>query len=208
MREPSLERIADEIEALSAREGLNQHLIGFGNDGDFGLKAEPIGDLRRETRPGVFDSQQIAHAGGKISRERKLAAVIGRDLRLSGIGAGDDGVHLAQALEAEHFACEDEAVAWHELLDEPFLDLAENAARDENAFRLQLAAAAAREPHLQHRRLDDGADIQTILPCEPRMAQTKLAVRGWLQLGVAIVARKRIAAGRDKLYNLIKDVAS
>jgi hypothetical protein len=41
----------------------------------------------------------------------------------------DDGVGLAQALEAEHFAREDEAVARHELLNEPFLHLAEHSPR-------------------------------------------------------------------------------
>jgi hypothetical protein len=43
----------------------------------------------------------------------------------------DDGVGLAQAFEAEHFAGEHETVARHELLDEIFLDFAEHAPRGE-----------------------------------------------------------------------------
>ena len=73
--------------------------------------------------------QQLAHPLGEIGRERELAAFIGRHLGLGRMRAGDDGVGLAQALEAQHLAGEDEGVAGAELLDEIFLDLAEHAAR-------------------------------------------------------------------------------
>ena len=76
--------------------------------------------------------KQPPHAVGEIGRERELASVIGRHLGLWRVAAGDDGVGLAQAFEAQHFARKHETVAGHELLDEIFLDLSEHAAGGEN----------------------------------------------------------------------------
>ena len=79
--------------------------------------------------------QHEPHAVGQIGRERELAACIGRHLGVGRVGAGDDGVHLAQALEAQHLAGEDERVARRELLDEVFLDLAQHAPAGERTCR-------------------------------------------------------------------------
>ena len=157
------------IVALPAREGLDQDLVGTGHDRECRLQPEPVRDLVGEARPGGGLGQQMAHAVGEIGREREFAAVIGRHLGLGRMRARDDGVGLAQALEAQHLAGEDEGVAGRELLDEIFLDLAEHAAAHEHARRLERAAFQPREPHAQHRRFDDGADIEPVLLRDARM---------------------------------------
>ena len=139
--------------------------------------------------------EQLAHALGEIRRKRELAAVIGRHLGLGGVRAGDDGIDLAQALEAQHLAGEHEGVAWRELLDEIFLDLAEHAA----GGAATVSALRPREPHAEHRRLDDGADIEPVLLGDAGMGEAIVAFRRLLQLGVALVIGERIAAGRDEL---------
>ena len=148
-----------------------------------------------------------AHPFGEIGRERKLAAFVGGHLGLGRMGAGDDGVDLAQALEAQHLAGEHEGVAGGELLDEIFLDLAEHAPAGEHACRLERAAFQPREAHAQHRRLDDGADIEPVLLRDARMGDAVSALLGPLQLRVAVVVRERIAAGRDERDDLIEALA-
>ena len=112
MREPPLERVADEIVPLPAREGLDQDLVGARARRRPRLwSRSQSDDLVGEPRPMARLGEQPAHALGKIGRERELAAVIGRHLRLGRMRARDDGVGLAQALEAQHLAGEDEGVA-------------------------------------------------------------------------------------------------
>src|SRR5262245_24005363 len=51
MREPALERVADEVVAAPAWKRLDQDLFGSGNKREFGLDAEPIGDLVGKAAP-------------------------------------------------------------------------------------------------------------------------------------------------------------
>ena len=83
--------------------------------------------------------------------------------------AGDDGVVLAHALEAQHLAGEHEGVARRELLDEIFLDLAEHAAGGEHAGRLERAA-------LQRASRTRTIGASTMVPTFSRYCW---AMRGW-----------------------------
>ena len=88
MGEPPLERIADEIMPLPAREGLDQDLVGAGHDRDLALNAQPVRDLIRKPRPMAPVGKQPPHALGEIGRERELAAVIGGHLGLGRVRCG------------------------------------------------------------------------------------------------------------------------
>ena len=48
MCEPPLERVANEIVLMSAREGFDQDLIWTGHNRNIGLEAKPVRDLVRE----------------------------------------------------------------------------------------------------------------------------------------------------------------
>ena len=88
MGEPSLERIADEIVLLPAREGLDQDLVGPGTtETSLWMRSQSetwSGSRGQWLRVG----EEPAHAVGEIGRERELAAVIGRHL---GLGAPASG---------------------------------------------------------------------------------------------------------------------
>ena len=84
-----------------------------------------------------------AHAGGEIGRERELAALVGRHLRIGGGRARDIGLVLDQRLVFQDFAGEDEGVARRQRLDEIFLDLAEQPPAARNRLRRWHASAPA-----------------------------------------------------------------
>ena len=63
---------------------------------------------------------------------------------------------------------------------------------------------SARQPHAQHRRFHDGADIEPVLLRDAGMGEAVLSFRRSLQLGVALVSGKRIAAGRHELHHRSK----
>ncbi len=135
VRQPALERIGDEIVAVAARERLDQHLVAPGNDRALLLLRQPIGDRRRQPAPRVIVGEHGAHARGEMRRQRKLAAVVARDHGIAGAGAGDERLGLAHALEAQHLAGEHERVAGAKLLDEIFVDLAQDAAAGQRLAR-------------------------------------------------------------------------
>ena len=139
--------------------------------------------------------EDVAHAIGQIGRERKLAAVVGRHLRIGIVRARDVDLVLDDRLVLQHLAGEHEGVARRHGLDEIFLDLAEHAP----AARNHLRGARAHQPHLQHVGFHDGADIHAVHLRDARMRDAPGAVLGLLDLGEALVGFQRIAAGRDEI---------
>ena len=132
MREPPLERIADEIMLVGARKGLDDHLARMRHARKIRLQRQPFAHLIRQAAPRALVVEQVAHAFGKIGRERKLAAHIGRHLRALVIGARDIDLIFHQRLVAHDLAAEHEGIAGDEAFDEIFLDLAEHAAAARN----------------------------------------------------------------------------
>ncbi len=199
--EAALERIGDEIEAPAAREGLDKKLAGLRQARDPLLRMQPGRDLLRQRVPEAGRSQDRAHAGREEGREREFAAVIGGDLRIgAGGGARADRLVLDDALEAQHLAGEDEGVARHHGLGEILLDLSEHAPAAADHARLAgLSGARPSEPDLQHRRLDDGADIHAVLLDDAGMAGAPEPGLVLPELGEALIALQRIAAGRDEI---------
>src|SRR5690606_27585694 len=130
-----------------------------------------------------------------------LSPLVGRDLRRLRRAARGNRIHLAQALEAQYLAGEDESVARRELFDEPFLDLAQHAPAPERAA---LADTLAAEPYLNHRRLDDGADIEPVLLRHLRIRNAPQTFGRLSQLGVALICLERITAGRDEFDHLVE----
>jgi hypothetical protein len=151
MRQPSLERIAEEIKLVGARESLDQEVTHAGNQRAPLLDAEPLVDGLGQVWPVLWLGQQTANAVGEIGRERKLAAVVGRDLGVFRGGARDIDLVLDQRLVFEDFAGEHEGIARHQHFDEILLDLAEHtaAARD-RAGMTAAAGARAHQADLQH----------------------------------------------------------
>ena len=127
MREPSLERIADEIILAAARKGLDHHLARRRHARDIGLQRQPLAHLVGQLLPRAAVGEQQAHALGEIGRERKLAAAIGRHLGVGVVGARDVDLVLDQRLVAHDLAAEHEGVADRQPLDEILLDLAEHS---------------------------------------------------------------------------------
>ena len=74
-----------------------------------------------------------AHALGEMRGERELAAGVGGDGGVGIAGAGDEGVGVLQALEAEHLTGESEGVSCFQLLDEGFFQFTQHAAAHQRA---------------------------------------------------------------------------
>ena len=195
MRQPAFERIADEIVLVGARKRFDQELAGAGHLRTPFLDFEPFAHLRRQFPPFLRMGDDVAHAGGEISRERKFAAVIGRHLGVFGGRARDIDLVLDQGLVFEDFPGEHESVARHHGLDEIFLDLAEEPA----AARNHLRRPRAHEANLQHVGLDDGADIEPVTLRHIGVRDAPAAVLALPDAGEALVGLERVAAGGDEI---------
>ena len=119
-----------------------------------------------------------AHALGEVRGERKLAARVGGDRGIGIAGARDERLGLLQALEAQHLAGEDEGVAERQLLDEVLLVISPSTRPPASGRACRLGGTrAADQADLDHRRLDDGADVHAILLGEARSATAAAARR-------------------------------
>ena len=152
--------------------------------------------------------EQAAHPVGQIGRERKLAALVGRHLGIGPAGARYVDFVFGQRLVAQDFAGEHEGVARHHGLDEILLDLAEQlaAARD----RARIAGTAAARPHeadLDHVGFHDGADVEAVALRHARIGDAPASVRPEADLGEALVALERIAAGGDEIDDRVEILA-
>ena len=74
--------------------------------------------------------------------------------------------------------------------------------------RAGLAARRAREPDLDHRRLDDGADVEPVLLRDAAVAHPPEPVRAAHDLGEALVGAQRVAAGRDEIDDGLEVLAA
>ena len=88
-------------------------------------------------------------------------------------------------------------------LPRPF-DLAERAAGRKKAFGAKRAAFETGQPHADHRRLDNWADIETILLGDAGMGDAISAIEGAFQLRVSLVIGERVAAGYQNSTTLSK----
>ena len=102
MREPALERIADQIFLRTARKGLDEKLAGLGNERAPFLDAQPFVHRIGQHVPGFRLRHHLAHALRQERRERELAAIVGRHLRLRVARASHISGVLVDAFEAQH----------------------------------------------------------------------------------------------------------
>ena len=123
-------------------------------------------------------------AGGEAGRERQARADIGRHLGRASAAIGDLGHHLPQPHEAQQASREHEGVVGCQRAHEPFLDLTQHR--------------AAPKPQLDHRRLDDGADVHPVLAGDAGVADMNEALRVTEQLGEALIDLQRVAAILDE----------
>ena len=66
------------------------------------------------------------------------------------------------------------------------------------------AAARAHQPHLQHRLLDDGADIEAIALPHPRIGDAPAAILVLLDAREPFVGFQRVAAGGDEIDHVVE----
>ncbi len=185
VRQPPLERVGDQIVLPGAREHFHEQFVRTRQDGAPALQAQPVTGLRRQARMLPRIGQDRAHLVGQEGGERELAALIAGDAGFRPRRAHDDGGGFLHRLEAHDLAREDEGVTGTELLDEILLDLAQ--------------VPPAPQPHLQHRRLDDGADIHAVLLRHARVGHAPEPLHCLPQPVIALVAFQRIAAGGDEI---------
>ncbi len=70
--------------------------------------------------------------------------------------------------------------------------------------RATVPRAGARIAHVEHRHLDDGADIQPVLLGDAADWRPANAVLGAADAGIALVGAQRIAAGRDEIDDAVE----
>jgi hypothetical protein len=144
-----------------------------------------------------------------VRGQRELAAIVGGNRRIGIAGTGYEGFGVLQSFEAQHLAGEGEGVADAQLLDEVLLELAQDTAANQGTCgtRLAFAGPAADQPNLDHRRLDDGADVHPILLREARVGEAEAAVVRGTQPRVSLVGAQGVAAGGNEIDHAIELVA-
>ena len=186
---PSLEAIGDQIFPVGARKLFHQQAILAWQDRAPLLDAQPFLDRAGQGRPVMVVGQQIAHAGRQMGGQRQPPADIGRHRRLAHAAAPGDQRHVANFLEGQQLAGENETVAGAQHLGEILLHLAKPATAD---------------THFQGLRLDNGADIHAIGQRGARIGAFEAAVGGHGQTAKTLVAGQRVAAGGDELDHRVK----
>ena len=193
MRVTALEAIGDHELLAAARKDLDQQPVAPRHHGEPALQSQPLAHRSRQARPARRIGQDRAHARRELRGQGQAPAGIDRHLRLVARRQRHIGRVVAHALEAQELAREHERVAEREALHEILLDLAE--------------LAPALQHHLQHRLLDDRADIEPVLPRHQRADDMPRVVRGAEQATEALVALERIAAGRDEGEHVVEAAA-
>ena len=182
--QPAFKRKGDEIEAVIARKGFNEQLVLARQPRFDLLNGQPVAHLGRQFRPALRIGEHCPHHFGEIGGQRKLAAGIGRHAGILAVGAGDIGFVFADALEGEHGAGELKRVALYQLLQKVFLHLAKHPAA---AATPGHCATPLDQPHIEHRRFDDGADIQPVLLGNSWMGNRPQPVLALPDAGVALI---------------------
>src|SRR5205814_2147618 len=170
VREPTLERITNEVVFVGARKGFHQQLAHAGDLRNIALQRQPVAHLLRQSAPGPAVVEQFADPLGEVSRKRKFASHIGWYLRVLVVGARDIDVVFRERFVAHDVAAKDKRVADHESLDKSYFDLAEHAAAaPQGAGRSRTAAPGTHQAHLEHGVFDNGADVEPIALPHPRI---------------------------------------
>ncbi len=191
MREPPLEAVGHQEPApAAAREGLHQQAVPLGKGAAAPLQPQPLPDRLRQRRPAPRVVQDGADASGEPCRQRHARPGVGGHARVALAAARDDAGERVQRLEPQRLAGEDEAVAGLEGGDEPLLHVAQHR--------------AAAQPHLDHRRFDDGAEIHPELPRHPAVAHVHQPLGVAEQLAEAVVAPQRVAAVLDEAEHVVE----
>ena len=175
-------------------EDLHQQVVRAGQRRALLLQLQPFAHRLRVERPGGGIVQHLPHPRREPARQRVFGAGIGRHHRVSGAALGHLHGRLAQPQEAQLAAGEQEGVAWAQHVGEALLDLAQREA----------ATLGSAQPHLQHRRLDDGAGVHPRLPRHPLAADLDPALGVAEQLGVALVGGQRVAAVLDEAEHVVE----
>ena len=124
MGQPPLERITEQIMLLAPRKGLDQQFIRRW-DGRMGLlRAQPILDIARQLGPGGLVHNHGPHPSSQMAGHRKFRPAPARDLGRIIARAGNAGIIAADALKPPDLAAKQEGIPGGQLLDIPFLDLA------------------------------------------------------------------------------------
>ena len=206
VRQPPFERVAHHVVEGAARKGLDQHRVGGRQHRDIVLQPQPVAHLIGQHAPIVRIGQKLSHTLGEMGRERELATHVGRDLGVGGVGARDIGLGLEHPLISDDLGTKDEGIAAHQLVDEILFEFAQHAAvaADRTGGGTGLEAPALHQPDLDHRVLDDGADIEPVLLGDVGIGDAPLAVGGLLELGIALIGAQSIAAGGDEIDDALE----
>ena len=175
VREPALEGIDDQEMPVAAREGLDQHLAGIGDHGALGLQAQPLADRRRAApstaarRPACgARARPDAWTAGTCRPRRRGSSARDRCVRETSASVS------CRPSKRTTSPAKAKVSPTRQLLDEGFLQLAQHAAAEQRARRARLAPRApADQADLDHRRLDDGADVEAVLLGEARMREAQ-----------------------------------
>ncbi len=137
----------------------------------------------------------LAHARGKISRERKFAAFIGWHFGILRGRARYVDLVLDDGLVFQNLTGEHERVARHHGLDEILLDLAEHAPAARNYFR----RSGPQQADFQHVGFHDGADVKPVALRHIGMGDAPKPVFAVADTREALVGLERVAAGGDEI---------
>ena len=203
--QPALERVANQVIAVAAREGLHQQPVGRRQSGLQLLQAKPLADRNRQCTPALRIVHQIAHPRGQIGRQGELAAIPAGHFGRIGGRPANQAFADGDAFEAQDLTGEQEGVAGTQLIGEPLLHLAELPAAPGVVRR---RGAGRDQPDIEHRAFHDRPDIHPMALGHVAVARPVPAI-GSRDHDAAepVIARQRIAPARNELHDPVERLA-
>ena len=145
--------------------------------------------------PVVAVHNHVAHPLGQMARHGELGTAPAWDLGFFVGRAGDTGIHAADPFKAPDLAAEQEGVAGGQLLEIPFLRLADLSTA---------AVTAGRDPDVQGRARHDGSDIEPVALSGLRIAHAPQTVLALHDAAEVIIGSQGIAAVRDEGQDIVE----
>ena len=201
MREPALEGVSRSCSS-GRRAGRSRPAVSS-RPGTMERRrccTQPFGDAARGSRSHSNGSASIgAHALGEEGRERELAARIGRDLGVrAGRGARRPATSSSWMPSKRRTSPAKTKVSPATSVSAKYSSTSPSTRPPRRHAVPGRGRRMAAEPDLDHRRLDDGADIQPVLLGDAGVAHPPEPVLALHDLGEALIGPQRIAAGRDE----------
>ena len=191
---PSLEAVGNQIHAIPAREGLDQQPVGAGQARLRRLQLQPLAHRVGQARPTGRVFEHDPHPVGQVGRQRHAPTAVGRHRRVAHalVRRAADQAGLVDLDKLQQPPGENEGIPGSQPIGEELLDLP------------QRSPETIPQPHLQRRRLDDGADVHAVAAGVVTVGDPPPPVAQGQQALIALVGAQGVTAIGDKPERVVE----